>query len=173
MWVHLYAKQNMEFIFQLLDHVVQNNLNESSSAYNWTSINKLVYLGPVSSCQVHQVPILNQDLFSTLDVPPGPLSGRYVGDSDVISRQVCCGWNFADNWCLRVWWDVNSGIDHHYIKLNCVVGLMAIRFWKKWGHDGSFIKYEQLWVLCISTSFRVLRAPKSWSKPFFQPFFNI
>ena len=27
------------------------------------------------------------------------------------------------------------------------------------------------WLLCISTSFWVLRAPKSWSKHFFQPFF--
>ena len=25
-------------------------------------------------------------------------------------------------------------------------------------------------MLCISTSFQVLRAPESWSKPFFQPF---
>ena len=29
------------------------------------------------------------------------------------------------------------------------------------------------WVLCISTSFRVLAAPESWSKHFFQPFFNL
>ena len=28
-------------------------------------------------------------------------------------------------------------------------------------------------VLCISTSFRVLRAPESWLKHFFQPFFNL
>ena len=28
-------------------------------------------------------------------------------------------------------------------------------------------------VLCISTSFWVLHAPKSWSKHFFQPFFNL
>ena len=28
-------------------------------------------------------------------------------------------------------------------------------------------------MLCISTSFWVLRAPKSWSKHFFQPFFNL
>ena len=28
-------------------------------------------------------------------------------------------------------------------------------------------------LLCISTSFRVLLAPESWSKHFFQPFFNL
>ena len=27
--------------------------------------------------------------------------------------------------------------------------------------------------MCISTSFQVLRTPESWSKPFFQPFFNL
>ena len=29
------------------------------------------------------------------------------------------------------------------------------------------------WMLCISTSFWVLRAPKSWLKHFFQPLFNL
>ena len=28
-------------------------------------------------------------------------------------------------------------------------------------------------VLCISTSFRVLAAPESWLKHFFQPFFDL
>ena len=28
-------------------------------------------------------------------------------------------------------------------------------------------------VFCFSTSFQVLRAPESWSKPFFQTFFNL
>ena len=30
-----------------------------------------------------------------------------------------------------------------------------------------------IWWLCISTSFRVLAAPESWSKHFFQPFFDL
>ena len=29
------------------------------------------------------------------------------------------------------------------------------------------------YVLCILISFWVLRAPKSWSKPFFRPLFNL
>ena len=33
-----------------------------------------------------------------------------------------------------------------------------------------FIYYS---LLCISTSFWVLSAPENWSKPFFQPFFNL
>ena len=84
-------------------------------------------LGPVSSCQVHQVPFLNQDPLCTFDVPPGPRPGRYVGDSDIISVQVCWGCNFGDKWCLRVWWDLGSVSEHHHIKFDLVVvGLVVV-----------------------------------------------